>query len=115
VSPDKERLIAALGSPGVFTSYPEILDHCCAAWNKLTEQPWRIMSIGLRDWPTGSDQWDLVSEVRMPAPGFVIGNGGEVHVGALRRPLWVSERRPLAARIARQRAEADTEKGKFLD
>jgi hypothetical protein len=60
VSPDKERLIAALGSPGVFTSYPEILDHCCAAWNKLTEQPWRIMSIGLRDWPTGSDQWDLV-------------------------------------------------------
>jgi transposase len=34
----------------VFTSYPDILDHCCAAWNKLTDQPWRIMSIGLRDW-----------------------------------------------------------------
>ena len=34
----------------VFTSYPDILDHCCDAWNKLTDQPWRIMSIGLRDW-----------------------------------------------------------------
>ena len=34
----------------VFTSYADILDHCCAAWNKLTDQPWRIMSIGLRDW-----------------------------------------------------------------
>jgi transposase len=36
-----------------FTSYTDILDHCCAAWNKLTEQPWRIMSIGLRDWAHG--------------------------------------------------------------
>ena len=34
----------------IFTSYSDILDHCCAAWNKLTDQPWLIMSIGLRDW-----------------------------------------------------------------
>jgi hypothetical protein len=34
----------------IFNSYPDILDHCCSAWNKLTDQPWRIMSIGLRDW-----------------------------------------------------------------
>jgi putative transposase len=34
----------------IFTSYPDIIDHCCAAWNKLTDQPWLIMSIGLRDW-----------------------------------------------------------------
>jgi transposase len=34
----------------VFRSYDDILDHCCHAWNKLLEQPWRIMSIGLRDW-----------------------------------------------------------------
>ena len=34
----------------VFTSYKDILDHCCAAWNKLTDRPWLIMSIGLRDW-----------------------------------------------------------------
>ena len=34
----------------VFTSYDNIVDHCCEAWNKLTDQPWRIMSIGLRDW-----------------------------------------------------------------
>ncbi|OAI31093.1 transposase [Methylosinus sp. R-45379] len=34
----------------VFKSYDDIVDHCCAAWNKLVDQPWRIMSIGLRDW-----------------------------------------------------------------
>jgi hypothetical protein len=34
----------------IFTSYEDILDHCCYAWNKLIAQPWRIMSIGLRDW-----------------------------------------------------------------
>ena len=32
------------------TSYDDILDHCCDAWNKLTDQPWTIMSIGLRKW-----------------------------------------------------------------
>jgi len=37
----------------VFRSYEDILDHCCAAWNKLIDQPWRIMSIGLRDWAHG--------------------------------------------------------------
>jgi transposase len=37
----------------VFRSYEDILDHCCAAWNRLTDQPWRIMSIGLRDWAHG--------------------------------------------------------------
>src|SRR5918994_1994688 len=34
----------------IFASYEDLLDHCCAAWNKLTDQPWTIMSIGLRDW-----------------------------------------------------------------
>jgi transposase len=34
----------------VFKSYNDIVDHCCDAWNKLTDQPWRIMSIGMRDW-----------------------------------------------------------------
>jgi transposase len=34
----------------IFTSYNDLLDHCCYAWNKLTNQPWTIMSIGLRDW-----------------------------------------------------------------
>ena len=34
----------------IFTSYDDLLDHCCDAWNKLTDQPWPIMSIGLRDW-----------------------------------------------------------------
>ena len=34
----------------VFASYEDILDRCCAAWNRLMDQPWRIMSIGLRQW-----------------------------------------------------------------
>src|SRR4051812_40043957 len=34
----------------IFASYEAILDQCCDAWNKLTNQPWRIMSIGLRTW-----------------------------------------------------------------
>jgi transposase len=34
----------------VFSSYDDIVDHCCYAWNKLVDQPWAIMSIGLRDW-----------------------------------------------------------------
>ncbi len=34
----------------VFTSYKDILDHCYFTWNKLIDQPWKIMSIDLRDW-----------------------------------------------------------------
>jgi hypothetical protein len=34
----------------VFRSEKDIVDHCCQAWNNLVAQPWRIMSIGLRDW-----------------------------------------------------------------
>ncbi len=37
----------------VFLSDNNITDHCCYAWNTLIEQPWRIMSIGLRDWAHG--------------------------------------------------------------
>ncbi len=33
-----------------FRSYDAILNHCCEARNKLTDQPWRIMSIGMREW-----------------------------------------------------------------
>ncbi len=33
----------------IFTSYENLLGHCCEAWNKLVDQPWHIMSIGLRD------------------------------------------------------------------
>jgi hypothetical protein len=34
----------------VFDSYDDIVAHCCEAWNKLADQPWRIMSLGLREW-----------------------------------------------------------------
>ncbi|WP_370007157.1 IS630 family transposase [Sinorhizobium fredii] len=34
----------------IFKDYDDIVAHCCAAWNKLVDQPWKIMSIGLREW-----------------------------------------------------------------
>src|SRR6266545_1811603 len=34
----------------IFKSYDDLVDHCCEAWNKLVDQPWRIMSIGLCQW-----------------------------------------------------------------
>ncbi len=34
----------------VFRSGEDLVTHCCEAWNKLIDRPWRIMSIGLRDW-----------------------------------------------------------------
>jgi transposase len=37
----------------ILASYENLLDHCCFAWNKLTDMPWKIMSIGLRDWAHG--------------------------------------------------------------
>src|ERR1700684_673626 len=30
----------------IVKSFDDIVDHCCDAWNKLIDQPWRIMSIG---------------------------------------------------------------------
>ncbi len=37
----------------IFKSYDDIVDHCCYAWNKLADQPRRIMSLGLRQWAHG--------------------------------------------------------------
>ncbi len=37
----------------IFKSYDEILAISSEAWNKLIDQPWRIMSIGRRKWAHG--------------------------------------------------------------
>jgi len=37
----------------VFRCYNAIVEHCCNACNRLTNQPWRIMSFGLRNWAHG--------------------------------------------------------------
>ena len=37
----------------IFQSYDDLLDHCCESWNKLRDRPWRIMSLGLRQWAHG--------------------------------------------------------------
>lgn len=42
----------------VFEDYNAIVEACCEAWNRLTDKPWRIRSIGLRQWAhqTGQNQ-----------------------------------------------------------
>jgi hypothetical protein len=37
----------------VFESYDQIVSLCCWAWNQISDQPWKIMSIGLRTWAHG--------------------------------------------------------------
>ena len=37
----------------VFKSYDDIVALCCEAWNNLIDQPWKIMSIGRRQWAHG--------------------------------------------------------------
>ncbi len=37
-------------SNSIFMSYDDIVALCCHAWNKLIDQPWKIMSIGRRKW-----------------------------------------------------------------
>ena len=37
----------------VFRSCDDIVARCCESWNKLLDQPWRIRSIGQRDWANG--------------------------------------------------------------
>jgi hypothetical protein len=45
-SPELWRCFAA---HRVFKSDDDILDHCCFAWNKLIDTPWKIPSIGTRE------------------------------------------------------------------
>jgi len=43
----------ALGLALLFASgfaQEDILDHCCFAWNKLINMPWKVMFIGSREW-----------------------------------------------------------------
>jgi len=37
----------------IFRSCDDIRDHACAAWRRMVDQPWRIMTIGMRDWAHG--------------------------------------------------------------
>jgi len=55
LNPTKMSAVPArqLALPLRVQCYDDIVAHCCDAWNKLVDQPWRIMSIGLRDWAHG--------------------------------------------------------------
>ena len=53
----------------IFKSYEDIVALCCQAWNNLIDQPWKIMSLGMRKWAQVliNDRWYKVLEV----PGSV--------------------------------------------
>ena len=61
--------------PNLFKSFDDVVNQCCEAWNKLVDQPWRIISIGLRNWAHGSRSTSLgirgsnpLSSTRKSAP-----------------------------------------------
>ena len=37
----------------ILKSYEDIVALCCQAWNNLIDQPWKIMSLGMRKWAHG--------------------------------------------------------------
>ena len=42
----------------IFKSYEDIVALCCQAWNNLIDQPWKIMSLGMRKWGV----WVLIND-----------------------------------------------------
>ena len=40
----------------VLQTYEQIVDLCCDTWKRLLDQPWRIMSVGMRAWAHGLQQ-----------------------------------------------------------
>jgi hypothetical protein len=70
-------------SKRVLTSYTDILDYCCEARNKLTNQFWTTMPIGLREWlntyeaaPVGISAPNSATQVRamvVPSPRLLSG------------------------------------------
>lgn len=55
----------------IFKSYVDTLDNCGFAGNRFVDQPWRIMSIGLRRWAHGRCSMGLGMSspiLGMPAP-----------------------------------------------
>jgi len=52
----------------IFTCHDNIIDLCCDAWNRLVNQPWRIMTIGRRKWARGS--WSMQVGIKRPVRGW---------------------------------------------
>jgi hypothetical protein len=43
------KKISGSSSNRIFKPFDDIVDHCCYAWNTLSDQPWKIISIANRD------------------------------------------------------------------
>ena len=76
----------------VFKSYDDLVDHCCVAWNKLVNQPWRIMSIGLRQWAHGFVQAPLAKACFILAKEFGLDHRHHYANGRTSSDQWDSVR-----------------------
>ena len=83
----------------IFESYAQIVDQCCDAWNKLIDQPWKIMSIGLQ-LRALCRQWDRRSRILGAMPSI----GPQAHPGAPGGPNTLFD--TLAAADAAVRSNA---------
>src|SRR5262245_57119467 len=70
-----------------FKSFDDIVDHCCYAWNKLIDQPWKIMSIARRDWAgrsvKGAEQVGQVAGCRVITSHNKSPNQGNLRCGRM--------------------------------
>ena len=58
----------------VFTDDNDIVGYYCFCWNRLTEMPWRIMSLGLRDRARGFRTVEVdMHQPRSRAAGILLG------------------------------------------
>ena len=70
----------------IFKSYDEIVALCCDAWNKLIDQPWKIMSIGIRNWTNGTLHDTVAERPRICCSGrFCLANGAVYEPTSSRR------------------------------
>jgi transposase len=95
----------------VFKSYDDLVNHCCEAWNKLIDQPWRIMSIGLRQCKRSKSAYLRRSRQmkHRPSrrPGCFLGNAKKLYAscflaGLSRSSLWFFSTRRAATRSTSQ-------------
>src|SRR5262249_35557402 len=47
----------------IFKSYDDLVDHCCAAWNKLVDQPWNLNHLVRKFLGVSRPGWEVPSQL----------------------------------------------------
>ena len=72
----------------IFKSYEDIVALCCQAWNNLIDQPWKIMSLGMRKWAHGFRSMTVGIRLffpKIPKKYLVFGPGARMDDDAIER------------------------------